>query len=119
MDWAEALDLKLKPYAPWPSSLAEAWVAGRGGAGAGTGFTNARGLAKTCVQALDWGFIRLAAARLSHLTRMTPTLSSDVAIARSVARLEFHADEIRRDYAAGRLTKAAGRAPEKADLPAG
>jgi hypothetical protein len=118
-DWAEALDMDLKPYGSWPSSIAEAWVAGRGGAGSGTGFTNARGLIKTCVQALDWGFIRLASARLSQLTRMTPMLSSDFAIARSVARLEFHADEIRRDYAAGRLTKASARALEKADLPAG
>jgi hypothetical protein len=118
-DWAEALDLDLKPYAPWPSSIAEAWVAGRGGTGSGARFTNARGLLKGCVRVLDWGFIRLASARLSRLTRMTPTLSSDVAIARSVAHLEFHADEIRRDYAGGRLTKSAGRAPEKADLPAG
>jgi hypothetical protein len=96
-DWAEALDLQLKPYAPWPSSVAEAWVAGKGGKGAGAGFTNARGRLKVCVQTLDWGFIRLAAARLSQLKKAPPMLSSDSAIARSVERLELHAAEIRRD----------------------
>jgi Polysaccharide pyruvyl transferase len=96
-DWAEALDLELKPYASRPSSLAEALVTLRGGKGDGRGLAKAGGLLRAGVKTLDWGFVRLAAARLSQLAKMDPTQSSDRALARSVERLEARADEIRRD----------------------
>ena len=96
-DWAEALDLQLNPYASHPSSLAEALVALRGGKGDGRGVVNARGPVKAAVKTLDWGFVRLAAARLSRLAKMEPTLSPEAAISRSIERLEVRAEEIRRD----------------------
>ena len=97
LDWAEALDLQLKPYANRPSSLAEAWVTLKGGKGDGRGLANAPGLLQAGVKALDRGFIRLASARLSQLATMDPTQSSDSALTRSVERLEARAAEIRRD----------------------
>ncbi len=93
-DWAEALDIELEPHTLGPSSLAGAWVAGRGGRGHGGPLAKAKGL----VGALDQVFIRLAAKRLSQLAKAPPMLSTDAALAKALNRLEARAAEIRRDY---------------------
>ena len=100
-DWAEALDLDLKLEHAWPSSLAEALMAARGGRGDGRRLTRAGGALGAGVRTVDWGFARLAAARLAHLAKIQPMQSSERAIARAVERLEGHAAEIRRCYASG------------------
>ncbi len=100
-DWAEALDLKLKPETAWPSSLAEALMAARGGRGDGRRLTRARGALGAGVRTVDWGFTRLAAVRLAQLAKAAPMQSSDSAIGRAVERLESHAADIRRAYASG------------------
>ncbi|MBV9511137.1 MAG: polysaccharide pyruvyl transferase family protein [Caulobacteraceae bacterium] len=100
-DWAEALDLDLRPAALWPSSLGEASVTLRGGKGDGRRLAQARGALGAGVRAVDRGFVQLAAMRLAQLTKVEPMLSSDAALGRAVERLERHAADIRRDYGCG------------------
>ena len=99
-DWAEALQLDLKHYRLWPSSLREATVALLA-RGVCYFIRDAPGLIQRGVQAADHGFVRLAAARLKHLSTMPPMLSSEAALSRAVERLEAGAARIRRDFAAG------------------
>ena len=91
-DWAETLDLELKPETLWPSSAREA-AASRKGEGEGAIFQQARGLLKTGVDILDWGLIRLAAKRLSDLAKIPATLSSDIALERVLDKLETSASK--------------------------
>ena len=100
-DWAEALDLDLKMQTAWPSSLAEALMAARGGRGDARRLTQARGALGAGVRMVDWGFARLAAARLGQLAKTAPMQSTDRAIDRALDRLQGHAADIRRAYPSG------------------
>ena len=99
-DWAEALQMELKHYRLWPSSLRESCTTllGRGEA---RFIRDAPDILQCGVQAADQAFIRLAAARLKHLATMPPMLSKASALAHAVERLEAAAARIRRDFSAG------------------
>lgn len=105
LDWAQPLEMNLKPYWFCPSTLREAYVALRGdGEGGPLGRTD--GALGKVVQGVNWAFVRLAAARLSQLVKMPPVLSADTALARASERLEASAAEIARDFApATRMAK--------------
>jgi hypothetical protein len=98
-DWAEALDMTVTHHPIWPSSTREARSAQT--QAAAVRLKNPRGISKITIQMLDWGFIRLAASRLSEIKKQEAALSSDVAFDRALSRLELNAAQIMRDYPNG------------------
>lgn len=96
-DWAESVALKLSPKSIWPSSVNEAYFAVK--QELRYGLENPTGARALAVRCGDAAFTTLAAARLWHLARYEPMLSSETALARVLDRLEICAAQIKKDFA--------------------
>ncbi|MES3085064.1 polysaccharide pyruvyl transferase family protein [Sphingomonas faeni] len=95
-DWAEALDVRLRPRKLFPSSTIEARMAW---AGKETGrLRDAGGAVGLLLRTSDQIFERLSARTLSRMRQQRPQLSQEDALELATVRLEHAASEIRRDF---------------------
>ena len=95
LDWAEALDVSLRPHRLPPSSLREARLAF---AKKDDWFHEPKGLVKAAFRAVDIGFLGASAAFLRRARGLAPQLSSDAAMDRVLDKLQTAADRIRADF---------------------
>lgn len=87
LDWAESLDVTLRPHTLWPTSLLESWLAAtrtRKNHGPRAYRLNNSPLAAPANAVLT----RLAARQLTRLARQAPQLSDDAVIERATVRAE-------------------------------
>ncbi|KAB0680293.1 polysaccharide pyruvyl transferase family protein [Aureimonas leprariae] len=94
-DWAEALDVSLRPHTLPPSSVREARLAL---SGKDDWFEKPTGLVKLAVRSVDLGFVAAAAAGLARARRIEPQLSSDAALDRVLDKLQTNAERILADH---------------------
>lgn len=87
LDWAEALDLSLRPHALWPTSLLESWLV-LTRTQKNHGPRAYRWNASRPAAPVNAVLTRLAARQLTRLARQTPQLSGDAAIERVTERAE-------------------------------
>ena len=88
-DWAESLDINLRPHSLWPSSLLEARLS----------FLRKPVTALPIADALEKGLLHAAAHRLTKLAAQTPTLSDDKTIDRVTTRMLEKVEQLRKDFA--------------------
>jgi hypothetical protein len=96
-DWAEALDIKLRPQSLWPSSAQEVFVSIK--QRQSYQLEHPKGSLAIAAQCTDATFTILAAARLSQLARKEPMLSADAALNRCLEKLETQAAQIKKYFA--------------------
>ncbi|MBR0557931.1 polysaccharide pyruvyl transferase family protein [Ciceribacter sp. L1K23] len=92
-DWAEALNIQLRPVQLSPSSTHEAWVqkTGRGG-------NRFRQMLGPAIWLSDRYYFANAVKSLVNATLAQPSLSSDAAMATAVEKLSSASEVIKRDY---------------------
>ena len=95
-DWAGALEINLRPYPTFPATLHDLWVSKTGRDG--NWMSSKNRLVQLAVGAANDTLPYVAARGLRRLSEMEPVLSSDIALARAIAKLEEAADQIRRDF---------------------
>jgi succinoglycan biosynthesis protein ExoV len=86
-DWAESLDINLRPHRLWPSTLVE------------TRLSFLRKPVTALKGPIEKGLVHMAAHRLTQLAATYPTLSEDSAIDRATARMLEKVAQLRKDFA--------------------
>lgn len=95
-DWAESLDLNLRPHFLFPSSTREVWtlLSQR----EGSRLNNLGPPFNQIIGFLDKGLARAAAIGLRRAAALEPMLSSDSALARALEKLYSNAERIKADF---------------------
>lgn len=95
-DWAESLDIRLRPHRLFPSSSREAWSAVTGGQGQGR---RSRQFDRSAFAVpVNYGLKHAAARALQRLAEQEPQLSADTTIARATERAVGAVEGVRRRH---------------------